>query len=84
MQTVHLTYFKATGKYYSEGEVKTDRPGNDDLVPAIHEIWDEIQDMQMKGQLPGLSSGSGKDFYILVQCPGHEHDHPRLIMPLRS
>ena len=71
---VELTYFKATGKYYSEGSFEVD-----DM--DLHLIWDRVVDMREAGELPGLCRGGGKDFIIQVDVPGHRHEHPRLIMP---
>lgn len=65
-----LTYFKDSGKYYGEGSYVyvADKP--------IDEIWQEVKAMNPK---PGLSG----DWYgpILINCPGHPHDHPHLVMP---
>lgn len=74
MQTVELTYFKPSGKYYSHGTYQSSK---DD----INHYWDEIQEFQRLGSLPGLMPGGGQEFIILVGAPGHEHDHPKLIMP---
>lgn len=64
---VKLTYFKETGKYYSEESYM------EDYIP-LFEIWDRIRNME---KLPGLT---GKwDGPILVNVPDHIHSHPRII-----
>jgi len=71
--TVKLTYFKTSGKYYSEGEFLTDHK-------PLFEIWDEINVLFSNFERPGLINGR-QEFVTLVEVPGHEHDHPRLIFP---
>lgn len=68
---VVLTYFKNTGKMYTEGRYSTDK---DDL----NQIWDEVRSMIRAKTLPGLEKGSW-DFMILVQVPDHPHNHPRIV-----
>jgi hypothetical protein len=69
---VNLTYFKDTGKYYCEGLYHTN-------LDPLFEIWDEVREMKKVGALPGLVKGS-TEFYVLVEVPEHEHNHPRLIL----
>lgn len=70
--TVHLIYFKRTGKYYSEGEYISHKR-------YLFEIWDEVEEMFKQGQRPGLVDGAN-EFYVLVEVPGHPQEHPRLIL----
>lgn len=72
---VKLTYFKRLGKFYDEGEFRVHRS-----VSLFH-IWDDVIERRDNGNLPGLIEWAGKEFIILVNVPGHEHEHPRLIMP---
>ncbi len=74
MYKVELIYFKDTGKYYSSGEYETQ-------IEPLYEIWGEVREMQRIGKLPGLVEGC-VEFTILVNVPGHPHDHPRLIHPI--
>ena len=71
MFTAKLTYFKETGKYYSEGEY-------DSSEDELYKIWREVRKMQREGTLPGLTPGS--KFHVLVKVPGHPHDHPTLML----
>ena len=73
--TVKLTYFRDTGKYYTHGEYETEHK-------PLHQIWDEVRDMADEQRLPGLRPGHS-DFIISVDVPGHEHEHPRLVIPER-
>ena len=73
-QLVKLTYFRPSGKYYSEGEIHVD--GSLELL----EIWDHISKLRARGRLPGLIEGAGKEYIISVDAPGHRHEHPRLLM----
>ena len=68
---VQLTYFKDTGKYYSEGEYETEKE-------FLFEIWDEVREMFSRGECPGLIGPSG--FHVCVNVAGHKHEHPRLML----
>ena len=72
MYTVKLTYFRKSGKYYSEGEYKSSKE-------FLFDIWDEVSDFRLDGKLPGLIAGA-KEYVILVNVPDHPYDHPRLII----
>lgn len=67
---VKLTYFKKSGKYYSEGEYITEKE-------HMFEIFDEVSNMRVSSKLPGTSHGA--DFIVFVECPGHENEFPALI-----
>lgn len=69
---VELTYFKQTGKYYSDSEYESNKQD-------LWEIWDEVRELAKYKRLPGIF---GSEFYILVKVPTHEHNHPRLIIPM--
>lgn len=75
--TVKLTYFRVGGKYYAEGSFTT----RDDR--ELHHIWNDIQDMIKYKALPGLQPGSKTPWLVLVNVPGHKHEHPRLMMDER-
>ena len=53
---VRLTYFKQSGKYYSEGQYITKKK-------KLFEIWDEIVLLMQVGELPGLMKGHS-DFIV--------------------
>lgn len=69
---VKLTYFKPSGKYYSEGSYTTNNVG-------LYDIWSEVRTMQIEKDLPGLTSGHS-DFIISVDVPDHPCRHPHLIL----
>jgi hypothetical protein len=69
---VQLTYFKDTGKYYSEGEYETE-------LDSLTKIWEEVRAMIQQGKCPGLLEGR-HDFHTLVNVAGHRHEHPRLML----
>lgn len=69
---VKLTYFKPSGKYYSEGHYMTDKK-------RLFEIWDEVVDMQQTKNLPGLMHGHS-EFHVSVDVPEHPHRHPHLVI----
>ena len=71
--TVQLTYFKASGKYYTKGSFKT--PTDTSLI----DVWEEVKQMRKAGNLPGLVEGA-QEFNILINVPGHRHEHPRFLM----
>jgi len=68
---VDLTYFKPSGKYYSNGEYDTVKTG-------LWEIFAEVEQMRNEGRLPDLVEGA-KEFAVLVDVPEHPHRHPALI-----
>jgi hypothetical protein len=70
---VKLTYFKQGGKYYSDGEFFVDQS------IMLTDVWSLVVKMRNRGELPGLVEGA-VEFNILVNVPGHPHEHPRLIM----
>lgn len=74
MYTVKLQYFRSSGgKFYSEGEYETEKE-------FLFEIWDELKyDMLARGIRPGLVDGHD-GFHVLVNVPGHPHEHPRLLV----
>ncbi len=73
---VKLTYFKDTGKYYSEGEYTSNKL-------QLFEIFSEVRQMLASGTRPGLVDGKN-EFYAVVDVPEHPHRHPCLIIPEKS
>lgn len=71
MHKVQLTYFRTTGKYYTEGEFETS-------AQHLWHIWAEVDRMRLEKTLPGLIKGHSP-FIVLVEVPNHEHDHPILL-----
>ena len=69
---VKLTYFKLSGKYYSEISYVSKKD-------SLFEIWDEVKRRRAVKRLWGLMIGHSP-FHILVNVPGHPHEHPRLIL----
>lgn len=72
---VVLTYFKTSGKYYSEGKFTT-------KSTRMEEIFNEVKKMQEEGNLPGLIKGSGQEFTIHINCKKVENGYPAIISPL--
>lgn len=70
---VKLTYFQASGKYYSEGQYVSDKL-------HLTDIWAELREMFRAGHCPGLFDGVN-EFYTVVEVPEHPHNHLTLIMP---
>lgn len=72
---VHLTYFKASGKYYDEGELMM----SSQLRP--YQIGDVIRKRRANGDLPGLIKGNNLNHYTIhVDIPEHPSNVPFLIM----
>lgn len=69
---VLLIYYKPSGKYYSEASYQT-------KLEDLWNIWNEVEEMQVKGRLPGLVDGA-RDFIISVDVPEHQYNHPHLII----
>ena len=70
---VNLTYFKRTGKYYSEGSLQVP-----DSI-SIYEIWIIVKNLKIKKELPDLIVGHS-DFIVLIKVPEHPYNHPKLIL----
>lgn len=56
---VNLTYFKRSGKYYTEAAYES-------LNTLAFEVYKEVRDMVDSKTLPGLNEGHS-DFIVLVQ-----------------
>ena len=69
---VKLTYFKDTGKYYTEGSYSS-------TLDNLGDIWHEVQNLRSNGALPGLTPGYPL-FYILIDVPDHRNNHPKLLI----
>jgi len=69
---VKLTYFKTSGKYYSDGEYNTTQD-------TMHGIWQEVRLMRTMGKLPGLVDGCS-EFITSVDVPEHKYNHPHIII----
>lgn len=69
---VKLTYFKKSGKYYSEGEYIT-------TLEHMHQIFEEVGKRIKSGRLPGLIEGVN-DFHVLVEVPNHPYEYPALFV----
>lgn len=70
---VKLTYFKASGKYYTEGKCYAKRG-----LPLFR-IWELLDDMLKLGKRPGLVDGCN-EFTVLIDVPDHQNNHPHLIV----
>jgi hypothetical protein len=71
--TVELTYFARGGQFYGRGEITFSHQ------IMITSVWDWVIKMRDQGNLPGIAEGAGTGLNILVNVPGHPHEHPRLI-----
>jgi hypothetical protein len=70
--TVKLTYFKTSGKFYSNAKYKTTKW-------HLHEIFEEVAELKLAAKLPGLVEGHS-DFIVLCRVPKHPHNHPALFV----
>lgn len=71
---VNLTYFKRTGKYYSDGFYTSD-------LDSLNDIWMEVNKLVDSGSLPGLVKEKGRsEFIVSIDVPDHPNNHPRLII----
>ena len=71
--TVKLTYFRKSGKFYSEGSYVT-------TLEDIDAIETEVWNMLFRGNRPGLTKGKHK-LITLVEVPEHRFSVPYLILP---
>lgn len=66
---VELTYFKKSGKYYTDGSYITQKK-------EVFEIHDEVREMKKNKELPGII---GNEFTVHIDIPEHQDNVPRLI-----
>lgn len=71
---VKLTYFKESGKYYSEGKYTSEKE-------HVFEIFAEVGEMMRTGTLPDLVVGS-RGWYVLV-LPLSDDGFPCLKIPIK-
>ncbi len=69
---VRITYYKHSGKWYSEGFYETKKE-------FIYEIYDEVRLMLLSGKRPGLVDGFDH-FHVVVDCPDSETNVPQLML----
>ena len=67
---VNLTYFKQSGKYYSQGSYETNEIDMED-------IWAEVRKNIQMEDLPNLTKDPS-DFIILVNVPEHQDNVMKL------
>ena len=72
MLKVKLTYFKPSGKYYSEGEFEVKETFH------MYQIIEMVQGMVDQKKLPGLSKGAFR-YIVLVEAPDHPEGYPALV-----
>lgn len=65
---VKLTYFKNSGKYYSEGVYM------EDYIP-LFKIWDRVKNMDIHPELNSKWKG-----LILVEVSDHINEHPHFVI----
>ena len=70
---VKLTYFKPSGKYYSE-----DRELELPAGTPMHEIHALIDGKISARKLPGLKEGHS-EYIVLIEVPMHPHNCPHLL-----
>lgn len=73
MHKVKLTYYKSSGKFYSEGEYESSKE-------YLFEIWHEVRTMLEEENLPGLIKGHSQ-YIVQVEVPGHLYEHPHIVIP---
>lgn len=66
MRKIKLTYFKRTGKYYTEGSYNSKKEND-------FEVYSEVRHMNEKGWLPELSSGRWDGYIVVEPFDGVKH-----------
>ena len=72
MIKVKLTYFKVSGKYYSEGEFETKNTLHWDIV-------EEVRKLKGDGKLPGLVDGATEFIIYINPSSDWGNDVPHII-----
>jgi len=73
MYKVELTYFRPSGKYYSEGHFET-------TETDLYNIWNTVEILSESKTLPGLTLDHS-EYIVLVEVPDHPYNHPHLVLP---
>lgn len=68
---IFLTYFKESGKYYTEASFFTKEQW-------MYQVFEEVKEMKKNNRLPGLS-GEWSGF-IYVESKSHPNSYPGLII----
>ncbi len=68
---IKLTYFKRSGKYYTEGSYYSEKE-------YMYQIFEEVAELKENLQLPGLSSGDWEGI-IHIYSDTHPNAYPGLI-----
>jgi len=86
---VELTYFKDTGKYYTEGHLRVPTTISRQFggLPrgSVYPLWEVsniVRYLSTVLMLPGLATNHSA-FTVLVNVPGHPHECPHLVLPGR-
>lgn len=69
---IRFIYFKATGKYYSEGYRETEKH-------HLHEMFAEAKQLLASGVRPGLINGHS-GFHVVVDVPEYPFNVPQLFI----
>lgn len=69
---IRFTYFKDTGKYYSEGYREAEKL-------HLHDMFAEAKQLLDSGVRPGLIDGHS-GFHVVVDVPEHPLNFPRLFI----
>lgn len=70
---VDLTYFKQTGKYYTNGDYLSSKE-------HLFEVFVEVQEFLNHRTLPGLCKNHSP-YYVVINVPSHNHNHPHMCVP---
>ncbi len=73
IHTIKLTYFRQSGKYYSDGAYMT-------ALPNMFQIFDEVMVKLQNRELPGLTPGHSP-YYVHVDASEHPNGYPGLVVP---
>ncbi len=70
---VKLTYFKQSGKYYTNGDYLSSKK-------HLFEVFAEVQKFLDHRVLPGLCKHHGP-FYVMMDVPSHNYNFPHMCIP---
>lgn len=74
---VKLTYFKPGGKYYTDVEYRSH-------CVNLFEVNREVDELRRSVDPRTGMHGGGQEYVTLVEVPGHPHEHPHMLPPLRE
>lgn len=71
---IKVTWFKQSGKYYSDGSYFTERE-------SMFDVFQDFEKMLEDGIRPGLVNSKKNEFFAVLDCSAHPYGFPAMFRP---